>query len=65
MTHQDLLHLFAAVFLVCIAIISIIDIGWSMDIDRIIRLKWSLLWYTARYLGIISGTLMALDILIY
>lgn len=63
MTRQDQLQLLAVVFLCCVAFIFVVDVGWGLNINWIIRLKWSLLWYTARYLGTICGTLIALDIL--
>lgn len=62
--NEDLLVGLAIALLISVTIVFVIDLVTElMSDDRWLRYKWSLLWYAARYLGIISAVLLALDVL--
>lgn len=63
MSHQATLHLLAIVFLICVVFVAAIDIGADFGIWPSVWLKWTLLWVVVRYIAIICGTLLALDVL--
>jgi hypothetical protein len=46
--------------LACVVIVFVIDMAAELDVP-FLRYKWGLLWYAARYLGIICAILLALD----
>lgn len=63
MLYQDVLHSLAIVILVCVVIVGLVDLGETMGNGFALRVKWSLLWYGARYVGIVCAVLLALDVL--
>lgn len=62
MTHYEISRLLAFVFLVCVATVFLIEAFSEIGSKYAMKLKWSLLWSACRYLGAISGTLLALDV---
>lgn len=62
MTHYTISHILAATMLVCCSIVLLVDLGTEFEIPLAIKLKWTLFWSTCRYLGIICGVLLALDV---
>lgn len=63
MSHQATLQVLAIVFIVCVVFVALIDIGADFGIWPALWLKWTLLWVVVRYIAIICGTLLALDVL--
>lgn len=63
MSHQALLQLLSITLLVCAGIVCAIDLAVEFGFKNGIRLKWTYLWYLARYIAIICGILLALDTL--
>lgn len=51
----------AIIFLITTSIVCVIDVASQFDNRWAIRVKWSLVWYAARYIGIASASLMALE----
>lgn len=62
MTHHEISRILAGTFLVCVSYVFLIDICEEMGSEFALKLKWSLSWTLARYIGGISGTLLALDV---
>lgn len=63
MSHQVVLQLLAIVMLICGVIIVVIDMATDLGFSPALRAKWSITWYLARYIAIVCGLLLALDIL--
>lgn len=63
MYRQDLLDLLAAVFLVCVTFVAVVDACTELRVRYFLEIKWSLSWYVARYIGIVCGILLAIDTL--
>lgn len=65
MSQQSILILLATVLLVCVTFVFVIDI--TTEVFKLkfgLRLKWTLLWYGARYIAIVCGVLLALEVLL-
>lgn len=63
MSHETVLHVLAITLLICVGIVTAIDLAVEIGFKQGIRLKWTYLWYLTRYTAIICGILLALDTL--
>ena len=63
MSHQAVLQLLSAALLICIGIVVVIDMATEFGLKAASQLKWSLVWYGARYVAIVCAILLALDVL--
>lgn len=63
MTYAQWLHFLAKTFIVCAIVVVAIDFGCEQDVRFAIRLKWSLLWYVARYVAMGCALALAIDVL--
>lgn len=63
MTHEAVLHMLAIVMLTCVGFVITVDFASESGFNPALRMKWSMLWYAARYISIVCGLLLALDVL--
>jgi|GraSoiStandDraft_4_1057263.scaffolds.fasta_scaffold630637_2 hypothetical protein len=63
MTHVQIIHGLAIVLLICAVGLFVIDAAEELGSEWALRIKWTLGWTLLRYTGIISGVLLALDVL--
>lgn len=63
MTHHEIIHILAGIFLVCVTVVYLIEVFEELGSEIALRLKWTLLWSACRWIGAITGTLLALDVL--
>lgn len=63
MATQALMYIFAIILLISVTIVFLIDVSVELGIKPALRLKWTLLWYGARYVAIVCGVLLALNVL--
>jgi uncharacterized membrane protein len=62
MSHEHQLDLIAMTLLVSVVVVFVIELLVELS-PKFCRLKWSLGWYTARYLGIACAILLAVNVL--
>ena len=63
MTHKQIIHDLAIVLLVCAVGLFIVDVAEELGSEKALQFRWTLGWIVLRYIGVICGVLLALDVL--
>jgi hypothetical protein len=62
MTYEDWMELFAKIVVICLAVTILIDLAAEFKVSVALRLKWSLFWYSIRYVGYGCAIALAISV---